>query len=81
LRFTGIVRAMDQLGRIVLPKSLRQHLGIDAGTKLEFLLEDNGSIVIRKYQPGCAFCDSVDDLVRFKGYSICGKCRDEIAAL
>lgn len=77
MRSTGIVRKLDDLGRIVIPKETRKVLGIKEGDSLEVFTEGE-SIVLKKYQPGCIFCSDVKDLVNFKGKNICKKCLKEI---
>lgn len=77
MRSTGIVRKLDDLGRIVIPKETRKVLGIKEGNSLEVFTEGE-SIVLKKYQPGCIFCSDVKDLVNFKGKNICKKCLKEI---
>lgn len=80
---TGIVRGIDNLGRVVLPKELRTAMGLAGDSKVEIFAE-NGAIVMRKYIPprACTFCGAVDDnAVLFEGCCICPACRARIAAL
>ncbi|SDM41755.1 transcriptional pleiotropic regulator of transition state genes [Paenibacillus sp. OK060] len=76
MKSTGIVRKLDQLGRIVLPKELRTTMEIEIKDPIEFLIaEDKGLMVLRKYQGRtCLFCQSPDDLVYFKEKLICVSC-------
>ena len=77
MKSTGIVRKVDELGRIVLPIELRRNLGIAEKDSLEIYVEGS-SIILRKYQPSCIFCDNADDIVVFKGKNICTECLKEI---
>ncbi len=77
MKSTGIVRKVDELGRIVVPKELRRTLNIDEGTPLEIFTEED-CIILRKYEPGCVFCDSVKDLTVHKGKNICPACLAEL---
>ena len=61
MKSTGIVRRVDELGRVVLPIELRRTLEIEERDSLEIMLEDD-RIVLRKYQPTCIFCGAEDDL-------------------
>lgn len=79
LKSTGIVRRIDDLGRFVIPKELRDTIGIEIGTSLEVFV-DGDTIILRKYEPGCTFCGSLDGTWRFKGKLVCGHCADDIAA-
>ncbi len=73
MKSTGIVRKVDELGRIVLPIELRRTLDIEERDALEIYVEDD-SIILRKYQQSCVFCDSTRDLINFKGRNVCADC-------
>ncbi len=77
MKSTGIVRKVDELGRIVLPIELRRNLGIEEKDALEIYVE-GASVILRKYQPSCIFCDNADDVVNFKGKNICRSCLKEL---
>jgi transcriptional pleiotropic regulator of transition state genes len=80
MKSTGIVRRVDELGRIVLPIELRRTLDIAERDSLEIFV-DGTSIVLRKYQSSCIFCESVKDVVNFKGKNVCPKCLKELKGL
>ena len=83
MKTTGIVRGIDALGRIVLPKELRTSMHLDSDAKLEIFVEGD-SIILKKYRPNgsCDFCGEVDPAaVVYKGYCICPACRRKIGAL
>lgn len=73
MKSTGIVRKVDELGRIVLPIEMRRTLDIAEKDTLEVYVEGD-SIILRKYQDACVFCDSVRDLVNYKGRCVCPEC-------
>ena len=73
MKATGIVRKVDELGRIVLPIELRRTLDIAEKDPLEIYV-DKGCIILRKYQSACVFCDSTKNTVEFKGHSVCADC-------
>ena len=77
MKSTGIVRKVDELGRIVLPIELRRTLNIAEKDSLEIYV-DGPAIVLKKYQPACIFCDSAKDVVIFKGKNICSACMQEL---
>lgn len=77
---TGIVRNVDELGRVVLPKETRKMLYIEQGDPLE-IFYDEKSIYLKKYNPGCTFCNNVGNVGVFKGVHICDECKAEIASL
>ena len=73
MKSTGIVRKVDELGRIVLPIEMRRTLDIAEKDTLEVYVEGD-SIILRKYQDACVFCDSVRDLVSYNGRCVCQDC-------
>ena len=85
MKSTGIVRGIDSLGRIVLPKELRTTLHLDGDTKLEIFV-DGDAIVLKKHRharrTAADFCGDVDaNAIQFAGYCICPACRRKIGAL
>jgi transcriptional pleiotropic regulator of transition state genes len=79
MKATGIVRRIDDLGRVVIPKELRHTMGIAEGDPLEvFVMGD--SIVLKKYHPGCFLCGKVEgDVITLHGRAICHKCVDDVS--
>ena len=73
MKATGIVRKVDELGRIVLPIELRRTLDIEERDELEIYME-NDRIILQKFEPSCIFCTSTQGLVSFKGKNICQTC-------
>lgn len=78
MKATGIVRNLDELGRIVLPIELRRVLDIDR-SPLEIFLEDDGSIILRKYEPSCVFCGESSNVTNFRGKMVCTNCKLELS--
>lgn len=76
MKNTGIVRRVDRLGRIVIPKETRTTLGIEIRDSLEIFVSED-SILLRKYVPSCVFCGETDGLVEYMGKKVCRKCREE----
>ena len=70
MKSTGIVRKVDELGRIVLPIELRRTLNINEKDSLEIFV-DNDRIVLQKYEPACIFCGNADNIINYKGRNIC----------
>lgn len=77
MKATGIVRKVDELGRIVLPIELRRTLDIAERDPLEIYV-DGTSIILTKYQPACIFCGDSKDIVSHKGKNICASCMREL---
>lgn len=78
MKSTGIVRRVDELGRIVLPIELRRTLEISEKDALEIYV-DGDSVVLKKYEPSCVFCGNAKDVVNFNGRNICPACIKELA--
>jgi len=79
MKSTGIVRKIDDLGRIVIPIELRRTLGIDVKDPLEIYVDSN-KIIFRKYEPACTFCGNAGDTIDFKGKIICTECLGAISS-
>lgn len=77
MKSTGIVRKVDELGRIVLPIELRRTLDIAERDSLEIYVEA-GQIILKKYQPSCVFCEEAANITNFKGKNICSGCVDTL---
>ena len=76
----GIVRRVDQLGRIVLPKSLRKRYQMNEGDPIEILVQGD-QILLERYRPRCVFCSSMVDVIQYKDRYICGVCHQEMVAM
>jgi len=79
LKSTGIVRNVDELGRIVIPKEMRTKMNISSSDPIEIYV-DGDKIILKKYENTCAICGSSDSLTEFKGKKICAACIDELKA-
>lgn len=73
MKSTGIVRRVDQLGRIVIPMELRRTIGIEENDGLE-IFTDNDRIILRKYEASCIFCGSADGIADYSGKKVCKDC-------
>ncbi len=79
MKSTGIVRKVDELGRVVIPIELRRTLAIAEKDALEIYV-DSDRIVLRKYEPACScvFCGNADEVTVFKNKNICKECLDSM---
>ncbi|ABP67997.1 transcriptional pleiotropic regulator of transition state genes [Caldicellulosiruptor bescii] len=77
MKSTGVVRKVDELGRIVLPIELRRTLDIAEKDALEIFV-DGDKIILRKYEPACIFCGNAKDVIYYKGKNICKDCMEEL---
>lgn len=73
MKATGMVRAIDQQGRLVIPAEIRKNLGLEIHDSVEMYSTEEG-LVIKKYSPACIFCDSLEDTIIYNGKYICKNC-------
>ncbi len=78
MKSTGIVRRVDDLGRIVIPMEIRKIFDIEPRDSLE-IFTDGNNIVLRKYEPQCIFCGQAGDTKVFKNRNICQDCLNELS--
>lgn len=73
MKSTGIVRNVDELGRIVIPKEIRKKFNIEIKDPIEIYV-DGSAIVLKKYLPNCIFCGNSKDLISYKDKLVCSNC-------
>ena len=78
MKSTGIVRKVDELGRVVIPIELRNKFDIKIKDPIEIFV-DGSSIVLKKYEPNCIFCGNSKDLIDYNEKLVCQKCAAKIA--
>ena len=77
MKSTGIVRKVDELGRVVIPIELRRTLNIDVKDALEIYV-DAEKIILKKYEPACIFCGNADQVKHYKSRIVCEECIGEM---
>ena len=80
MKSTGIIRNVDELGRIVIPKELRKKFNIEIKDPIEIFV-DGSTIVLKKYVPNCIFCGGSKELASYKDKLICSNCSKKISDL
>lgn len=80
MKSIGIVRKVDELGRIVIPMELRRTLGIAEKDAVEIFV-DGEQIIMKKYNPSCIFCGEARNVISYKGKNICTDCFKEIKSV
>ena len=78
MKSTGIVRRVDELGRVVIPIELRNKFGIAEKDPIEIYV-DGSSIILKKYEPNCIFCGNAKKLSEYKGKLVCDKCLSKLS--
>ena len=80
MKATGIVRRIDELGRVVIPKEIRNKFDIFERDQIEIFV-DGSSIILKKFEPNCIFCGNTENLLKYKDKMVCEKCSKEIFQL
>ncbi|MET0831816.1 MAG: AbrB/MazE/SpoVT family DNA-binding domain-containing protein [Acidimicrobiia bacterium] len=76
---TGMVRRIDDLGRVVIPAEMRRQFAIHEGDELAISV-DAGNIMLRKVEAVCVFCGATEGISSFKGRGVCSDCRSALGA-
>ena len=74
MKSTGIVRAVDKMGRVVIPKEIRKQLKVENDVDSFEIFMDNDRVILKKYQPSCIFCGELGDSLELNGYTVCRDC-------
>lgn len=74
MKAVGVVRKIDKLGRVAIPKAVRQTLGMGEGTPLEVFVTEEGNVVLRRYKGACALCGAGENLTTIQGLTLCRGC-------
>jgi len=80
MKATGIIRKVDELGRIVIPIDLRNKLDISIKDPIEIFVEGS-SIILKKYEQNCIFCGTSKELTSYKDKLVCSKCLAKLSTL
>ena len=80
MKSTGIIRKMDELGRVVIPIEIRNQFGISEKDPMEIYV-DGSNIVLKKYEPNCIFCGNTKNLIDYNNKLICEECSEKIGEL
>ena len=80
MKSTGIIRRMDELGRVVIPIEIRNQFNIAEKDPMEIYV-DGSSIILKKFEPNCIFCGNTKNLLEYNDKLICEKCKNKISKL
>lgn len=75
---TGIIRTLDNMGRVVIPREIRKQLDMTDGVDKFEIFMDGDNIVLKKYQPSCTFCGSTENTVDFADQKVCKDCIEKL---
>ncbi|MGI6279961.1 MAG: AbrB/MazE/SpoVT family DNA-binding domain-containing protein [Acutalibacteraceae bacterium] len=81
MKSTGMIRAVDKMGRVVIPKEIRTQLKIENDVDSFEIYMDGDRVILKKYRPTCVFCDSFTDTVDFNDYTVCKSCIEKLYSI
>ncbi len=81
MKSEGIVRNIDSVGRIVMPRDIRERLGLTADNSAVEIYTEGEKVIFKKYVPACMFCNNADDLILYNGNKICKDCVQKMSQL
>ncbi len=80
MKSTGIIRKVDELGRVVIPIEIRNKFDIAEKDPIEIYV-DGSSIILKKYEPNCVFCGNTKNLMTYKDKLVCSKCIQKLSSM
>ncbi len=81
MRSTGMIRPVDKMGRVVIPKEIREYLGVKNDVDSFEIYMDGDCVILRKFQPTCIFCKNLADSVELTGHVVCKDCIEKLRIL
>ncbi len=75
---TGIIRTLDNMGRVVIPREIRKQLDMTNGTDSFEIFMDGDNIVLKKHKPFCVFCKSQEECIEFENQTVCKSCIEKL---
>ena len=81
MKSTGMIRKVDEMGRVVIPKEIRTHLNIENNVDSFEIYMEGDKVILQKYRPTCVFCDSFIETVDFEDHTVCKKCIEKLYAI
>ncbi len=81
MKSTGMVRPVDNLGRVVIPREIRKQFDVENGIDSFEIFVDEDRIVLKKYQPSCIFCGETNEVITFNDHVVCKACAEKLAEI
>ncbi len=78
MKSTGMIRAVDKMGRVVIPKEIRAQLQVENDVDSFEIYMDGDMVILKKYRPACVFCNSLAENVKFEGFTVCKDCIEKL---
>ncbi|MBE6750126.1 MAG: AbrB/MazE/SpoVT family DNA-binding domain-containing protein [Ruminococcaceae bacterium] len=81
MKSTGMIRTVDKMGRVVIPKEIRAQLNVENEVDSFEIYMDGNKVVLQKYKPTCIFCGAFSKIVYYEGHIVCKDCIEKLSAL
>lgn len=78
MKSSGMIRPVDKMGRVVIPKEIRAKLKIQNDVDSFEIFMDDDKIILKKYHPACVFCNSIVNCIDFDSYVVCKDCIEKL---
>lgn len=78
MKSTGMVRPVDKMGRVVIPKEIRKQLGVESEIDSFEIYTEGDYVILKKFQPSCVFCEKLGESVEFNGHTVCYECIEKL---
>lgn len=79
MKSTGMIRTVDKMGRVVIPKEIRAQLNVENEVDSFEIYMDGNKVVLKKYEPTCVFCGAFSKSVFYEGYTVCEECIEKLS--
>ena len=81
MKSLGMIRQVDRMGRVVIPKEIRKQLNVENDVDSFEIYTEGEYVILKKYQPSCIFCEKLGDSVEFNGNTVCFGCIEKLMQL
>ena len=81
MKSTGMIRGVDKMGRVVIPKEIRSQLNVENNRDYFEIYTDGDKVILKKYLPTCVFCGSNAESIKYEGYNVCKDCIEKMGQL
>ena len=81
MRLTGMVRPVDKMGRVVIPKEIRRQLNVENERDIFEIFMEGDTVILRKFNPNCVFCNALSNTLDFNGQTVCKSCIEKLYSI
>ena len=81
MKTTGIVRGIDRMGRVVIPREIRRQHRMENDLDEFDIFMEGDKVILKKFRPSCIFCDAIVENIPYEGYMVCKSCIEKLQKL